>query len=268
MFEALKKENSDLVEKLTPSPLYILTGFVFLWRNRVLWKYAAAPLAISFVIFGLSYVLLYHLFYEMLGGVMGEQWYWKVLYYVIIVIAAVLLVAVFFFIFRAVASAIAAPFNDLLSEKTEQLVTGVYSETPFSVIQVFKDASRSIVHSFRILGIYLGLLILFLFLLLIPGLGYPFYTAATILLSSYMLAYEYLGYPLDRRRLSFRQKRAFLKANLRSSLGFGIGNLAVGCVPFVNLLMIPAAVVGGTILYLKLIRSTGTSSPEAEPSGT
>lgn len=264
MGEALKKGNSALVEKLTPSPLYILTGFVFLWRNRVLWKYAAAPLAISFVIFGASYVLLYHWFYDMLGGIMGDQWYWKVLYYLIIVTLVVILVAVFFFVFRALASAIAAPFNDLLSEKTEQLVTGVYRDTPFSVIQVFKDAGRSIAHSFKILGIYLGLLILFLFLLLIPVLGYQLYAAATILLSSYMLAYEYLGYPLDRRRLSFREKRAFLKANLRSSLGFGIGNLGVACVPGLNLLMIPAAVVGGTLLYLKLKPGPGTRHPAGE----
>ncbi len=251
----------SLTEKLTPSPLYILRGAMFLWRNTVLWKYAAAPLAISFLIFGLSYVLLYYLFHDMLHGLMGQQWYWQVLYYLIIVVVAILLVAVFFFIFRAVASAIAAPFNDLLSEKTEQLVTGVYRETPFSVILVFKDASRSIVHSFKILGIYLGLLIFLLFLLLIPGLGYPFYTAAMIFLSSYMLAYEYIGYPLDRRRLTFRDKRAFLRAHLRSSIGFGIGNFAVGCVPVLNLLMIPAAVVGGTLLYLKM-----TAHSEARPS--
>lgn len=205
------------------------------------------------MVFSLSYFLLYYFFGDMLKGITGQQWYWHVLYYLVIAIAAVLLLGVFFFFFRAVASAIASPFNDILSEKTEQIATGTFMDTPFSVIQVFKDAGRSIAHSFKILGAYLCLLILLLLLFLIPGIGAPLYTAAMVLLSSYMLAYEYLSYPMDRRRLSFRQKRAFLRSNLRSSLGFGLGNLALQSIPGLNLLMIPAAVIGGTLLYLELV---------------
>lgn len=234
------------------APFYVLQGARFLRDHRVLWKYAAAPVAISTVVLGLSYYLLYHFFTSLLHGIMGEGWYWQVLYYLIVVVAAVLLLVVFFFIFTLVGSAVAAPFNELISEKTEQLVTGDFRETPFSFLQLLKDSGRGLLHSLRILGIYLLLLVVALLLLLIPGFGGPLFTVATVLLSSYMLAYEYLGYPMDRRRFSFREKRAFLRSRFTTSMGFGLGNLAAASIPIVNLMVIPAAVVGGTLLFLEL----------------
>ncbi|MEJ2718419.1 MAG: sulfate transporter CysZ [Deltaproteobacteria bacterium] len=235
-----------------PAPLYVIRGARFLLDHRVLWKYAIAPMAISTVVLGLSYYLLYHSFTALIHGIMGDGWYWQVLYYLVVIVAALLLLVVFFFIFTLLASAVAAPFNDLISEKTEQLVTGNFSETPFSFLQLLKDSARGIVHSLRILGIYLALLVVALVLLLIPGFGGPLFTAATVLLSSYMLAYEYLGYPMDRRRFSFREKRAFLRSRFKASMGFGLGNLAAISIPVINLMVIPAAVVGGTLLFLEL----------------
>jgi CysZ protein len=67
-----------------------------------------------------------------------------------------------------------------------------------------------------------------------------------------MFAYEYLGYPMDRRGLSFHDKRRFLRTRLKSTLGFGVGNLVVASIPLVNILLIPAAVAGGTLLFLDL----------------
>jgi CysZ protein len=182
------------------------------------------------------------------------------LYYLVVVVATVLLSVVFFFVFTRVASTLASPFNDLLSQKTEEIVRGTFHDTPFSLVQLVKDSARSIGHSLKVLGIYLVLLVAALLLLLIPVVGAPLSTVAGALISSYMFAYEYLGYPMDRRRFIWKEKRAFLRSRLRSVIGFGLGNVVLASIPLLNLLFIPAAVVGGTLLFLDL-----SGAPERGP---
>jgi len=222
-----------------------------------LWKYAAAPTAIGALILGGSYWLLYHLVSRFLNPYAQGAWYQQALYYFLLVLATLLLSVLFFFLFTRVASALASPFNDLVSQKTEEIVRGTFHDTPFSVLRLLKESARAIGHSFKVLGIYLALLIAALFLLLIPVVGGPLYTVAGTLLSSYMFAYEYLGYPMDRRRFTWKDKQTFLRSRFRSVIGFGLGNLMVASIPFLNLFFIPAAVVGGTLLFLDL-----SSGPE------
>jgi len=244
------------VRTLWPSALYVLLGARFVWSHRVLWKYASAPLFISAVILGSSYVLLYHWLSRLIPPSSAEEWYWRVLYYLAAFVVIVLLLFVFFFLINRIASALAAPFNDVISQKTEELVKGRLTDSRFSFIQVLKDSGRAVVHSFKILGIYVGLLTIGLLLLLIPGVGPVLFSVAGALLSSYMLAYEYLSYSMDRRRFSFSQKRKFLRSRFFSIMGFGLGNLAVASIPAINLLFIPAAVAGGTLLFMDLEESS------------
>jgi CysZ protein len=259
MLENSSFQSESLTGKLTPAPFYVLKGALFLWAHRVLWRYAAAPLAIGTVILGISYGLLYHLFVRFVTPYSGQEWYWRAVYYFVVAVVTVLLVLLFFFLFTRIASAIAAPFNDLISQKTEELVTGTFTDTPFSIIRLFKDSLRSIYHSLKILALYLGLLIVTLFLLLIPGIGSLLFTVTGSILSAFMLAWEYLNYPLDRRRFSWNEKRAFFRSYFRSVMGFGLGSVALAAIPLVNLLFIPAAAVGGTLLFLDLERRSNGS---------
>jgi CysZ protein len=249
---AAEHNAESKVSRLTPSPFYVLLGAGFLLKNRVLWKYAAAPIAITMALFGISYYFLYTFLTDMARSLIGEQGYWQILYYIVIFVVAVLILGVFFVLFTLVATTLAAPFNDLISEKTEQIVTGRLSDAPFSIVQTLKDVSRGLWHTVRILLMYIGLLVLCLILLLIPGLGAVAYPVAAALLGAFMLSFEYLSYPMDRRRLSFQQKMGFVRSRLSSTLGFGLGSFAAAAVPIVNLLIIPAAVVGGTLLFLDL----------------
>jgi CysZ protein len=187
----------------------------------------------------------------------GAEWYWQVLYYVVTVILAVLLLVIVFFLFTRLASTLASPFNDLISERAEALATGWSDQTPLSLVTLLRDAGRSLVHSFKILGVYMVLLFVGLPFLLIPWIGGPLFTVFGALVSSYMHAYEYLGYPMDRRRFSFAEKRSFIRSHMRSAMGFGLGNLAVASIPLLNVLFVPAAVVGGTLLFLELSAFTG-----------
>lgn len=249
----LRADNSISTPRgFRPSAFYVLHGARFIWANRVLWKYASAPLFISSVILGTSYVILYHWFFKLMQPYAAQEWYWRAMYYAIALIVTLLLLVVFFFLFTRIASALAAPFNEMISQKTEEIVKGTFHDEPFSFFRMLKDSGRSVAHSFKILGAYLFFLAGGLLLLLIPGIGALLYSVASALLSSYLLAYEYLGYPMDRRRLTFSEKMKFLRSRLVTTMGFGLGNLAVASIPLVNVLFIPAAVAGGTLLFLEL----------------
>jgi CysZ protein len=250
-----------LAAKLLPAPFYALRGAGFIWSHRVLWKYAAAPLAIGTVVLGIAYAVIYYFLFGLISPFGEGKWYWQVLYYVSLAIVTVLLLVIVFFLFTRVASAIASPFNDLISQKTEELVIGSFDDTLFTFWGLLKDSGRAIVHSFKILGIYVGLLVASLPVLFIPGIGSLIFAVWGAALSSYMFAYEYLGYPMDRRRYSFTEKRQFLWKHFRASMGFGLGNLAVAPIPVVNLLLIPAAVVGGTLLFLEVESPKQSSDP-------
>ena len=243
-----------------PSPLYIVRGAIFVWSHKALWKYAAAPILISVGILGGSYILLYDLFVKLISPYTGQEWYSKVAYYLLLVIITVALLAAFFFIVTRLASAVSAPFNDIISQKTEEIATGMRDESGFSPVRLLRDSGRSLAHSFRVLGVYIGLLVIGLLLLLVPVMGGALYTAFGVLVSAYMFAYEYLGYSMDRRHFSWAQKRTFLRSRLTSVLGFGLGSVAVAAVPIINFFFIPAAVAGGTLLFLDLTGETRNGS--------
>jgi CysZ protein len=233
------------------SPLYVLRGAAFLRDHREIWKYALAPVAITTILMGASYVALYYFFLDWLNRLMpGGGWYWEVAYYLLVVLFGVLLIVAFFFLFTVIAVTIAAPFNDLISEKTEQIITGRFDETPFSILTLLSDAARGVYHALRVLGLYLSILVLGLLLLLIPVFGPFLYTALTVCLAAYMLALEFVSYPMDRKRYSYQDKRKLVRSHLWSVIGFGLGVVALASIPFLNLLLLPPAVVGGTLFFL------------------
>lgn len=265
MKESPRHEQSGQTgSKFIPAPLYVLRGALFIWTNRMLWKYAAAPLLISVMVLGIAYAVAYWLFFRLMSPISGGEWYWQILYYGLAVVVTALLLVTVFFLFAFVATTIAAPFNELISEKTEALVKGLFQDTPFSVMALLRDSARSVGHSLAILAMYAGVLLLSLVLLLIPVLGHILFVAVGVLLSSYLFAFEFLGYPMDRRRYSFSEKRRFLRSRFRSTIGFGLGNVAVAAIPIVNILLLPAAAVGGTLLFLDLdpLDSTLATRPD------
>jgi CysZ protein len=207
---------------------------------------------ISTTILAIAYWALYYLFFRYFTVQPDHAWYFLALYYAAIVIMGLLLIIIFFFFFNRLAAAIAAPFSDLISQKTEQIEYGTFSDTPFTIIGLIRDSSRAIRHSFKILGLYLALLVGSLLLLVLPGIGPFLFSVSGALLSAFLFAYEFLSYPMDRRKFTWMQKKEFLKTRLGTVMGFGLGCVAVAAIPVINILFIPSAAIGGTLLFLEL----------------
>ena len=84
----------------------------------------------------------------------------------------------------------------------------------------------------------------------LPGahlLTSPLLVAITVL----FLPLDYAGFALDRRGISFRERRVWLREYLPTMVGFG-GVAFVSClVPGLNLVVMPSLVTAGTLLVLR-----------------
>lgn len=151
---------------------------------------------------------------------------------------------VVFYTFTVVANLIAAPFNGLLAEQVERRF---YGSAPESAIPLWKELARAPAQELRKLLYFVAWAIPLLLLFLIPGVNIlaPFVWA---LFTCWMLALQYLDYPLGNRGLAFAEQRGTLRRERPMMLGFGAVVLVYTLIPGLNFVAMPAAVVGATLL--------------------
>ncbi len=176
----------------------------------------------------------------------------------IIVMAAGLLLSV------VLSSILAAPFNDLLSEEVERIATG-QGGVPFSIRVILRDLFRTIRLEIGKLALYLSVMIpLFVLQWAVPGVGAILYSAFAFGFSALFFAVDYVDWPATRRGWRVRDRIAFARGHKFTMLGFGTCVWAFLFVPVLNLFFMPAAVAGGTLLFLDRVgpRDAANSLPE------
>lgn len=185
---------------------------------------------------------------------LGEDWWatsLRVLHGFAELLVGTLMLLVGYVLVTILGALVAAPFNDALSERVEALYTGRPGPA-FSFRTLLRDLLRTIrLEALKIL-LYVGVMLpLFLFGFILPVLG-PVQTAAGFLFTTGYFALDYMDWPASREGLGVRARLAFVRDHLGPALGFGTGVWLFLFVPVVNLLLMPAAVAGGTMMYLDL----------------
>ena len=150
--------------------------------------------------------------------------------------------------FTALALIIASPFNSLLAEKAEELITGREVAALEGLGAALREVPRAIVRELAKLAYYLPMAAFVLILSLIPGVN----IAAPLLwflLGAWMMSIQFVDYPMDNHQLDFGDVKEAVRARRLSSMGFG-GLVAVCTgIPVLNFFVVPAAVVGATLLW-------------------
>jgi CysZ protein len=155
-------------------------------------------------------------------------------------------------------SVIAAPFNDLLSEQVEKLQTGRVGAS-LSLRVVGRDLVRSVGLQLSKLALYaLVMGALFLVGLVLPVVGEVLYPIVGFGVTALFLAIDYMDWAACRHGLAGSARVSFALKHLRAALGFGAGIWLLLFVPVVDLLFMPAAVAGATMMFLDL----ESASPE------
>jgi CysZ protein len=232
---------------------YLLRGFREVTRDFGVLRLAALPFTINALIFtGVLYFLVGQVpdmvTQTWFPATDDMAWYWDVAYGFLWLLVVIVAFGVLFFGFGAVGIVVAAPFSDLLSAAVERRVSGKVVEAPFNL---WRLAVYTIVNESRKMGVILVIQGALFAVNFIPGIGQIIFFTVTPLFLGTVMAFEFTGYPLDRRGYTFAQKRAYIKENFWLCFGFGLGVAATLPIPLLNFLLLPVAVGGGTALAVE-----------------
>lgn len=176
----------------------------------------------------------------------------RIAHFVLELLTMVLLVGVGAVLVALISSVFAAPFNDSLSEAVEQIASGVEMPRLTFGMQL-KSAIRGVAGETAKLALYGSVMApLFVVSLLVPGAGEIAYTIVGYWLTAVYFAIDYVDWPAARRNQGFRFRLSMVRRHGPAMLGFGCGVWLFLIIPFVNLFFMPAAVAGGTLLFLEL----------------
>ena len=226
-------------------------GQKYVWvTHRALLRYCLLPMALGTLVFILLGVLFVFGMDDVLEMVWRkpDQWAWQILWYafatVTYVLSAVTATLVAYLIFMI----ICAPFNDLLSEKVEEMES-TFKVKPFSWSFFVRDASQSILlELIKMLKKLVGLGFLYGISLLIPVVGQLMYIGLGMYKMSFWLGMDYVDWSLSRRGFSAREKLLFGRENRAAIRGFGLMMTLVSLVPLGAVFCWPGAIAGGTLL--------------------
>lgn len=209
------------------------------------------PLAVNLLLFGGLIYFAGHQFSLWVDALMPSLPSWlSFLTYILWPLFVALVVLMVFFTFTLVANIIAAPFNGFLAEKVEVVVRGQDNFPAFSWGELMAMVPRTFGREMRKLGYFLPRAIGLFILSLIPVVNV---VAAPLWLifGVWMMAIQYIDYPADNNKMSWQDMLAWLRQKRWQSLGFGGITYLALMIPVVNVLMMPAAVAGATLFWVR-----------------
>ncbi len=242
---------------------YLLKGFGLI-KQPGLRRFVILPLFFNVLIFAglgfLAFSWLNGLVEQMMLNVPDWLQWLSWLVWLIIYAASIILM---YFTFTILANFLSAPFNGILSEAVEEHISGIKKHDDAPWHQALTQAGPAIKEEFTKLIYSITRSLPFLVLLFIPGINI-IASGLWMLFGAWLLAIQYADYPLGNQNIPFKQQRAIVGKKRLLAMSFG-GTVMVGMmIPIVNLVIIPAAVAGATIMYLEHFKQDAAPS-EPEP---
>ncbi|PKG85691.1 sulfate transporter CysZ [Colwellia sp. 75C3] len=225
---------------------YFFKGFSLI-RQKGIRRFVFIPLAINVLLFSFAFYFVYLELNSYMEIIMAWLPSWLDWLSVVLWPLAVLTVLVIFsFVFSTVANWLAAPFNGLLSEKMEAILSGQKAPQG-EMLDIIKDIPRTLSREWQKLSYYLPRAIgFFIVLCVLPILGQIIW----FLFIAWMMAIQYKDYPFDNHKIPFAQMKEVLKQNKGLSYSFGLTVAGFSMIPIVNLVVMPVAICGATALWV------------------
>lgn len=242
---------------------YPFRGARMLWGDRRLLTLAMLPFALCLLLYVGFFAAVVLLADDAADLVIRPGTWWRdVLHAALVFTFPILFLIVAAFTYTISCFVVAGPLYEWLSAGVERRVLGEAAEEPFTLRNMLVDLARGLGHGLAILLVELVVLVAGLLLV-------PVTTVLAVLASAVLLAAEYLEYPMERRRMSLRSRRQFVRRHFWELMGLGLPLLAGLAVPLVGVLSLPFGVVGGTLLFLELEgRASGSAHRVDRPGRT
>jgi CysZ protein len=246
---------SNLIQQTHSGASYFFRGFDLV-KTPGLRKFVIIPLIINLMLFAGAFYYLYQQigeFIQWVNGYIPEWLSW--LNYLIWPLLVLTTLVIFSYLFSTVANWIGAPFNGLLAEKVELLL----SDKPINnggMLDLIKDLPRIFKREWQKFVYYLPRALACLILFFIPGLGQTVAPVLWFLFTAWMMTIQYADYPFDNHKVPFHVMRQKLGEQSGSSLSFGSAVTLFTMIPLVNLVVMPVAVCGATAMWVEQYRNT------------
>jgi CysZ protein len=235
-----------------------LAGFALI-RQRGVRQYVLVPALINIALFSLA---LWYIYSQADKGIAATvDWlpgWLDWMSWVLWALLSLLLLIVAFYSFTLVANFVGSPFNGRLSEKLEQRLIGY---APPSSGQVYTSAGigNAVRSELVKLGYLISRSLPLLILSFIPGINI-LAPLLWLLFGAWMLALEYMDYPMGNHGILFEEQRRKLRQRPMLALGFGATVGVLTFIPFVNFLAMPVAVAGATQLWVRYLSASPAST--------
>ena len=236
------------MKDLFAGPAYLREGLALL-RKPGLRRYVVMPLLVNVLLFG-------GLIWWAFGWVDSASQYlidrlpawlhW--LSQLVVPVFVLTSLVLIFYSFSIFANLIAAPFNGLLAEAVEGQLTGKPLQGDWR--QVMRDILPSVFSELRKMLYFALRAVPLLVLLLVPAVNVVA-SLLWLLFSAWMMTVQYIDYPMANHGLFFKQQRARLRK--RPLLAWSFGGTVMLCtmIPLVNFFVMPAAVAGATLIWVR-----------------
>ncbi|MEV6242202.1 EI24 domain-containing protein [Lentzea sp. NPDC051838] len=240
----------------------LLRGFslVFSTPKRVL--VGALPAVITAVLMIVGWVVLFTNIDSIAGWLTGfaDSWSetWRNVVEVAVgisVIAVILGLSVL--LFTAITLMIGGPFYEYIAEEVEDELGGVPGAEQVGFWRGFVVGLRSTI---LLVGVSILFAIPLFFCGFIPVVGQTVVPVLAVCINGYLLGIELTGIPFTRRGKSFKERRKLLATRRSLVLGFAVPAYLLCLIPLAAMIVIPAAMAGGTVLSHRLLTGDRTTT--------
>ena len=245
---------------ITTGAKYLITGSQLIFDSRFR-LFVVVPILVNIVVFLILTSLALSYFSSAVGAIVGllPDWQWlapvlNILATIIWIAAAIVAVIFYGYSFSIITNILAAPFYGILAEKIEFYLTGQSPPPEAIASMVARVIGRELVKLWYFVSRGLALMVAGLILSFVP-LANLFVPVIFALWAAWSMAIQFADYPADNHQIPFRDFRANLGQSRYSAWGFG-GLTALGTtIPLINILVMPAAVAGGTVFWVEELRA-------------
>ncbi len=161
-------------------------------------------------------------------------------------------------LYTAITLAIGEPFYEKIAEKVDDSCGGVANPVD---VPWYRDVWRGIKESVRLVAFSVVVGIALFACGFIPVVGQTVIPVIGALIGGWTLAVELTGVAFVRRGMHLKQRRKVLRGRRPLVLGFGTTVFVLFLIPGVNILVMPAAVAGATLLTRRVLGESDSPAP-------
>ena len=236
----------------------MLEGLQILWRRDIRWL-VVIPLLINIFLFASATGFAANWLQSWITTITTSVPDWlQWLAWIIWFLFAILALAIYAFTFTILANLIGSPFYGVIAQRVIASEVGDDQSYVLAESGLLSGAWDSLIRELQLIGYFLprtvvvGIVTLLLSVIPVLNLLAPILAASW---AAWCLCLQYLDYAADSEHITFADLRNKVTASRLSSMSFGFTAMITSAVPLLNLLMLPASVVAGSLLWCRQHRN-------------